>query len=251
MNKIPEKILQTSENTWYLFPSTDKTAIYSFIVAAIVGLVLALIGMYLAWWYGKKSFDLTTKSFEITVQQIIASIDAAKNNTEKNSQMNLDLIQSQKDIQLKELNFKYMHDWVQNFDNLSSEFLGQVYSYVMFVNTYARRHEFALENIEKQWENFSQGFEEISLQLQRVSILKFKLFLLLNEKSDLENQILDDLNFLDDWLRSEYIENCLENKKFIDFDDENYLHFSNRIKQCKNNMSEFRLLKTSQQLDSI
>lgn len=251
MNKIPEKTLQTAENTWYLFPSTDTTAIYSFIIAAIVGLALALIGMYLAWWYGKKSFDLTTKSFDTTVEQIKASIDAARDNTERNFQMNLDLIQSQKEIQHKELNFKYMIDWIVNFDNLSSEYLGQVFSYVKLINTYIMRDELALNDVDKAWDNRNNTLDEIDIKLQKVSILKFKLSLLLNNKSELEIMINDDLNFLDDWIRSEYVTNCFANKIYIDWEGLEYLQFINRVNQCKENISELRLVITSEQLDSI
>ncbi|KAB1852276.1 hypothetical protein F4W09_14855 [Acinetobacter tandoii] len=251
MSTLPQKIVQTSENTRYLFASTDTTAIYSFALAAFMGVILALIGVFLAWWYGKKSFDLTSKSFEITVQQILTSIDAARDNTEKTFQMNLDLIQSQREIQHKELNFRYMHEWVQSFDNLSSGYLGEVYSFIKLINSYVMRDELALGDIDKQWENHVQTLDAIDLKLQGISILKFKLLLLLNKQSELEIKIIDDLNFMDDWIRSEYIENCFAHKIAIDWEGSAYMQFFSRVQQCKKNMIEFRLSKTSEQLDSF
>lgn len=39
--------------------STDTTAIWSFIVAMVIALVLGGLATFLAYWYGKRSFDLT------------------------------------------------------------------------------------------------------------------------------------------------------------------------------------------------
>lgn len=244
MINATENIQQTVENTRYVFASTDTTAIFSFLVAAVVG-------VFLAWWFGKKSFDLTTQSFDATIKQIEASINAARENTEKTFQMNRDLIQSQKEIQHKELNFKYMIDWIINFDNLSSEYLGQVFSYVKLINVYIMRDELALSDIDKAWDNHCNTLDEIDIKLQKVSILKFKLLLLLSKKSELEIKINDDLNFLDDWIRSEYVTNCFANKINIDLQGLEYLQFINRVNQCKENISELRLRITSEQLDSI
>ena len=113
------------------------------------------------------------------------------------------------------------------------------------------RDELALSDIDKAWDNHCNTLDEIDIKLQKVSILKFKLLLLLSKKSELEIKINDDLNFLDDWIRSEYVTNCFANKINIDLQGLEYLQFINRVNQCKENISELRLRITSEQLDSI
>ncbi|MGE8538156.1 MAG: hypothetical protein ACN6NI_02635, partial [Acinetobacter sp.] len=43
--------------------STDTTAIWSFIIAMIVALILGISATVIAIWYGRKSFVLTKQSF--------------------------------------------------------------------------------------------------------------------------------------------------------------------------------------------
>ena len=53
--------------------STDTTAIWSFIIAMIVALILGISATVIAIWYGRKSFDLTKQSFDALVKQIESS----------------------------------------------------------------------------------------------------------------------------------------------------------------------------------
>jgi len=53
--------------------STDTTAIWSFIIAMIVALILGISATVIAIWYGRKSFDLTKQSFDSLVKQIESS----------------------------------------------------------------------------------------------------------------------------------------------------------------------------------
>nr|WP_257229870.1 MULTISPECIES: hypothetical protein [Acinetobacter] len=50
--------------------STDKTAISSFALSVIVALILGGFATWLAYWYGRKSFQLTEMSFITVVEQI-------------------------------------------------------------------------------------------------------------------------------------------------------------------------------------
>lgn len=53
--------------------STDTTAIWSFGVAMVIAIGLGSLATWLAYWYGKRSFDLTKQSFAITIEQIKSS----------------------------------------------------------------------------------------------------------------------------------------------------------------------------------
>ena len=53
--------------------STDTTAIWSFGVAMVIAIGLGSLATWLAYWYGKRSFDLTRQSFDTVIAQIKSS----------------------------------------------------------------------------------------------------------------------------------------------------------------------------------
>ena len=64
---------QPAKTHMELNASTDKTAISSFALSVVIALVLRGLATWLAYWYGRKSFDLTKQSFAITIEQIKSS----------------------------------------------------------------------------------------------------------------------------------------------------------------------------------
>lgn len=250
MQTLPQKIIQTTENTRFVFASTDTTAIYSFVIAAFIGIILALLGVFLAWWYGKKSFDLTSKSFEVTVKQILASIDSARENTDKAFRMNQELIINQQRIQHRELNFRFMHEWVQTFDILVSEYFGEVFSYIKLINSYIMKDELALADLDKKWDNFNQTMKNMDVKSQNISKLKLKLLLLLNKNTELENEIIGGLEFMDSWLREDYIVDCFARRIAIESNSKNYVEFLSITTKCKENILKLRNRETSEQLQN-
>lgn len=77
-----QKILKSEENTYFLEHSTDTTAARSFDNATFLSVVFVLCATWFAWWCAKRSFNLTTNSFNITLKQIEASISASEKQTE-------------------------------------------------------------------------------------------------------------------------------------------------------------------------
>ncbi|WP_228256842.1 hypothetical protein [Acinetobacter sp. WCHAc060033] len=61
---------QPAKTHMELNASTDKTAISSFALSVVVALILGGLATWLAYWYGKKSFDLTKQSFDAVIAQI-------------------------------------------------------------------------------------------------------------------------------------------------------------------------------------
>ncbi|GAA5183171.1 hypothetical protein GCM10023345_10850 [Acinetobacter kookii] len=57
--------------------STDTTAISSFALSVIIALILGGFATWLAYWYGRRSFDLTRQSFDTVIAQIKSSEQVA------------------------------------------------------------------------------------------------------------------------------------------------------------------------------
>ena len=51
----------------------NKTAISSFALSVVIALALGGLATWLAYWYGRKSFDLTKQSFDAVIAQIQSS----------------------------------------------------------------------------------------------------------------------------------------------------------------------------------
>nr|WP_314370125.1 hypothetical protein [uncultured Acinetobacter sp.] len=161
-----QKVSQTKGNTYYLEHSTDTNAINSFYGATIIGICFAILATWLAWWCAKRSFDLTTKSFQLTIAQIQASITASEKQTEitleqikdstltseKQTQLtieqikasaeaserqtqitiesNTNLITHQEKINLQTIKANSRQSWINTVREFSIEFIYQVDEYV-------------------------------------------------------------------------------------------------------------------------
>ena len=64
---------QPAQTHMELNASTDKTAISSFALSVVIALALGGLATWLAYWYGRKSFDLTKQSFDAVIAQIQSS----------------------------------------------------------------------------------------------------------------------------------------------------------------------------------
>lgn len=81
---------QPAKTHMELNASTDKTAISSFALSVVFALILGGLATWLAYWYGRKSFDLTKQSFDAVIAQINTSMLEAKNNKDSTiEQINL------------------------------------------------------------------------------------------------------------------------------------------------------------------
>ncbi|NKG34769.1 hypothetical protein [Acinetobacter junii] len=198
MQTLPQKIIQTNENTRFVFASTDTTAIYSFVIAALIGVILALIGVFLAWWYGKKSFDLTTKSFEITVKQIIASIDAAKANTNEIIKSNKESLAMQEELKKKELVFQSRQVWLNDLRDTSTLYLE---SLSKMSSLYIQKRQAIRSGVEDDNEFFLEKTAQESINITRIAL---KIEFLLNPEGLNEQIILELMSNIHEIIREQF-----------------------------------------------
>lgn len=202
MSNITDQIQQTVENTRYVFASTDLTAIYSFITATVIGIVVALIGVFLAWWYGKKSFDLTTKSFDVTVEQIIASIESAKLNTSELMKSNRESLEKQEELKRKELIFQSRQIWLNDLRDTSTLYLECLSK---MINLYIIKRQDIRSGVEGLDELFLEKASSESINITRISL---KIEFLLNPNGDDEKIILLIISNIHETIRSQ-LSQCL------------------------------------------
>ena len=106
--------------------STDKTAISSFALSVIIALILGCLATWLAYWYGRKSFDLTKQSFDVVLEQIISSRQDAERlhkitmeQIYANIESNKETSKNQLEIMFKDLHLKRT---LNIFESLRNEF---------------------------------------------------------------------------------------------------------------------------------
>ena len=95
----------------------------SFDDATSMTLWIAIFATALAWWFGKKSFQLTQQAFEQSIEQIKASILASSSNTTATLQANQKLINHQIQIQTNEFNFQKEQEVKKSLIDLSASFI--------------------------------------------------------------------------------------------------------------------------------
>lgn len=227
MDSITNKFSQTASNTWYLFPSTDTTAIMSFIIAAIIGVALALAATYLAWWYGKKSFDLTTKSFEITVEQIIASIEAAKTNTNELIKSNKESLEKQEELKRKELIFQSRQVWLNDLRETSTLYLE---SLSKMTSLYIKKRQEIRSVVRDGDEVFLEKTAQESINITRISL---KIEFLLNPEGDDEKIILSLMGNIHEIIKNK-VPQCLINgnkENIRELIDSDFNYFRSEIRK--------------------
>ena len=117
---------QPAKTDMELNASTDKTAISSFALSVVIALALGGLATWLAYWYGRKSFDLTKQSFDVVLEQIISSRQEAerlhKITMEQicaNIESNKETSKNQLEIMFKDLHLKRT---LNIFESLRNEF---------------------------------------------------------------------------------------------------------------------------------
>ncbi len=99
--------------------STDTTAIWSFIIAMIVALILGISATVIAIWYGRKSFDLTKQSFDSLVKQIESSEKIIQDS-------NQSLIASQAELKKYELEYLHRVEETNKLRNIVADYLSHL-----------------------------------------------------------------------------------------------------------------------------
>jgi len=107
---------QPAQTHMELNASTDKTAISSFALSVVIALALGGLATWLAYWYGRKSFDLTKQSFDAVIAQIQSSEQVSLNLNEK-------IFEQQKELQKEALLFKKKETWKREVRIVSAEYM--------------------------------------------------------------------------------------------------------------------------------
>ena len=117
---------QPAKTHMELNASTDKTAISSFALSVVIALALGGLATWLAYWYGRKSFDLTKQSFDVVLEQIISSRQEAERlhkitmeQIYANIESNKETSKNQLEIMFKDLHLKRT---LNIFESLRNEF---------------------------------------------------------------------------------------------------------------------------------
>lgn len=224
-----QKVLQTKGNTYYLEHSTDTNAINSFYGATIIGICFAVLATWLAWWCAKRSFDLTTKSFKVTIRQIRASILAAEQQnqitltqlkesaeaSERQTQLtitsNTNLITHQEKVNLQSIKANSRQNWINTVREHAIEFIYQIDEFsnllVQLENSYYKGQK------TRNLVNMTTGIDLLKNNSEDIhkKCIQFNLFLNPNDKFDI--QVLNSAKKVDELIQ-------LNLKNLIDLNEE-------------------------------
>jgi hypothetical protein len=110
------KITQVADDTTAMksFEKGADISIASFDSSAYIAVFLALFATGLAYWFGRKSFDLTTLGFDLTLKQIGTSVEQTLNS-------NRELYQSQENLKLMEIRSNHRQEWINKVREIFNE----------------------------------------------------------------------------------------------------------------------------------
>ena len=135
-------IQQPAKTHMELNASTDKTAISSFALSVVIALALGGLATWLAYWYGRKSFDLTKQSFDAVIKQIESSEKIALD-------INKRLIDSQFELKEHELKFLFKGQEIDKLRNLVAEYFTHIVNFnsIITMDLKAKDKGFLIRNI--------------------------------------------------------------------------------------------------------
>lgn len=139
---------QPAKTHMELNASTDKTAISSFALSVVFALILGGLATWLAYWYGRKSFDLTKQSFDAVIKQIESSEKAAQD-------LNTRIFEQQKELQDKDFIFKDNESWKNRLLDKAESFLSSRFDFILMYQEFLSDNQSVLfqskkpENLKK------------------------------------------------------------------------------------------------------
>lgn len=179
--------------------STDTTAISSFTLSVIIALILGGFATWLAYWYGRRSFDLTRQSFEAVIKQIESSEKAAQD-------LNTRIFEQQHVLQKAEFEFNKYQGWERDLRKLGIDYIHTIYQYIEL----AKR--FQSEFIQLSWEDKirnNRGSVECLSQLQesfqKIKLMMYQIALFFDTETTVD-QSLYDLNIVFQMLATKLLE---------------------------------------------
>lgn len=223
---------QPSETHLRLDATTDKTAISSFVIATVIALALAGLATWLAYWYGRKSFDLTKQSFDALIKQIESSEQVTMAS-------NIGFAQSQADNKLMELRFLYKSSEIENMRKMISDYFTTVISlnsYMVFKVGRLTDHNFIDKDAKEKYIN--ELFEEIKKYANEIFIFSFQLDLMSDMENSPEKKIIgEELKELN-YALNEIIGNLANDKQTI---IDSIIKFSFKFDEVKQNLTRYFL----------
>ncbi|MFN4366592.1 MAG: hypothetical protein ACK4GA_03010 [Acinetobacter sp.] len=172
--------------------STDTTAISSFALSVIIALILGSLATWLAYWYGRKSFDLTKQSFDSLIEQI-------KSSEKITLTTNQELIKSQESQKKFELSFQRKEADRAEFRKLSFEYISTVKLTLKFLliklsNIEDESWAYLVENsYDKFFDTFNEQLDE---DFNKLGAISLHLFLILNNKSKNHYQFSEKIELI-------------------------------------------------------
>lgn len=190
--------------------STDTTAIWSFVVAMIASIVIAI-------WYGRKSFQLTEMSFKRVVEQIRSS-EALISSSNEN------LIQQQKELEVLKKNIDIYFNKLETIRLKSAEVL--IKAELINTQIYTLNDDFHAKRVgveieDKQVECLREEVKQLMLDIKLIQLF-------LDVKSDDEfeiNKRLEEISLSIYWL----IENIT-----LTYNREKNLEMDSKLKSLEN-----------------
>ena len=187
---------QPSETHLRLDATTDKTAISSFALSVVIALTLGGFATWLAYWYGRKSFDLTKQSFDAVMAQIKSSeqvaLDLNQRLFEQQSYLQKEVLNDQKQKYLRAIVASFLQD-LDLFHKFSSRYVikyGSLDGFEQFENSKIREE---FEYIENLIESMRKKYIEIDLYfLPSEKLLLEEDSLIIDKCYELLTIILDD-----------------------------------------------------------
>lgn len=138
-------------------------------------------------------------------------------------------LKKQTDINLEDYRFQIelRKKWVDDFRNLSSNYLDKVKENVDIVNKYIIKDKWALSNVDEQFDNYKQTLNTIGQIFAELKAIKFKIELLIFDCGEYGKEINKNLCFIENWIATELDENFAK-KIAIDYKSEKVL----TLKEC-------------------
>lgn len=156
------------------------------------------------------------------------------------------ILKKQTDINLEDYRFQIelRKKWIDDFKNLSSDYLDKAKENVDIINKYISKHELALDDIATQFDIYKETLSHIGQIFAELKKIQFKIELLIYDCDQYGEVINNNMTFIENWIKTELTEH-FANRIAIDFESDKVLALKENTDAFKANVKKLLTEKSA------
>lgn len=212
-------------------------------IAFAPSLTLGVVVFLTKNWFLERLKNGIKHEYDISLEKFKGELKA---NHDKELEDLKALLKKQTDINLEDYRFQIelRKKWIDDFKNLSSDYLDKAKENVDIINKYISKHKLALGDITTQFDIYKETLNHIGQIFAELKKIKFKIELLIYNCGQYGEEINNNMFFIENWIMTELKEH-FSKRISIDFESDKVLVLKENTEAFKANVKKLLTEKSA------